>query len=169
MRNTGVDYIHDLRDAFMAVVLLTELIPTGVLCQPPRPTPLPDHFEFFEGHAYMGGEWVKWENNRLLLTKRVADMSGKGSLHETTERLEPPPEAWERFWTRIDSLEVWQWKSDYSSSMSTLPDGESWSLNLGHSAKQVKSKGYNAVPDAYSKFRSAVYELIEDARRYKHE
>jgi hypothetical protein len=156
----------DLRNTFIAVVLLTALIPTGVPCQSPQTTHLPDHFEYFEGHAYMGGEWVKWEKERLVLIKRVADMQGKGSFHETREQLEPPPAAWQRFWTHIDSLGVWQWKSDYSSSKSSLPDGESWSLNLEHGAKQVKSKGYNAVPEAYGKFREAVRSLMEDARRH---
>jgi hypothetical protein len=167
--NTGVVHMPDLRNLFIAVVLLAALIPTGVPCQSRQPTHLPDHFEYFEGHAYTGGEWVKWENERLVLIKRVADMKGKGSFNETIERLAPPPEAWERFWTHIDSLGVWQWKSEYSSSKSSLPDGQSWSLTLGHGAKQVKSKGYNAVPEAYSTFRDAVRGLMEDARRHGRE
>jgi hypothetical protein len=96
-------------------------------------------------------------------------MNGKSSFHETIERLEPTAEAWERFWARIDSLGVWQWKSDYNDSKRDWPDGDSWALTLRHGARQLKSKGYNAVPDAYSKFRSAVYELIEDARRHGRE
>jgi len=55
-------------------------------------------------------------------------------------------------------------ESDYNDPKRDWPDGESWSLTLGHRAKQVKSKGYNAVPEAYSAFRDAVHVLLEDAR-----
>jgi hypothetical protein len=158
-----------LRKAFIAVVLLSTLILPRIQSQSRPPTHLPDEFEFFEGHAYTGADRVKWEDHRLVFVKRVADMTGKGSFHETTERLKPTPEAWERFWARIDSLGVWQWKSDYNDPKRDWPDGESWALTLRHGARQIKSKGYNAVPHAYSRFRSAVYELIENARPYGRE
>ena len=150
--------------AALAVLLAAAFMPSCVQGQSHQSSDVPDHFEYFEGHAYMGGEWVKWEHERLVFTKRVTDMKGTGSFHETIERLEPPPQAWERFWARSDSLDVWQWKSDYSSLRSSWPDGESWSSSLGHGAKQVKSKGYNAGPEAYSAFRDAVHGLMQDAR-----
>jgi hypothetical protein len=149
----------------LAVLLAAAIMSSSVQGQS-RPSPdVPDHFEYFQGHAYMGGEWVKWEHDRLVLTKRVADMKGDGKFDETRERLNPPPQAWKRFWARIDSLDVWQWKSDYHDPKRDLPDGESWSLTLGHGTKQVKSKGYNATPEAYSAFRDAVRGLVEDASR----
>jgi hypothetical protein len=151
--------------AALAVHLAGVLMPSRVHGQSRQSTHVPDHFEYFEGHGYMGGEWVKWEHDRLVFTKRVADMKGKGAFDETKERLEPAPQAWEQFWARIDSLGVWQWKSDYNDPQRDWPDGESWSLTLGDGAKQVKSKGYNAVPAAYSAFRDAVHGLLEDARR----
>ena len=153
-------------NAALAVLLAVAFMPSDVQGQPHRATQMPDYFEYFEGHGYMGGEWVKWEHDKLVFTKRVADMKGKGSFDETIERLEPPPQAWERFWARIDSLGVWQWKPDYNDPKRDWPDGESWSLTLEHGAKEVKSKGYNAVPEAYSAFRDAVYKLIEDARHH---
>jgi hypothetical protein len=130
---------------------------------------VPDQFEFFEGHAYMGSESVKWEHDRLTFVKRVADMSGKGSFVETKEELSPSPEVWQRFWARIDSLGVWQWKADYSDPKRSGPDGESWVLTLRSGAKQVKSRGYNGLPDGYVEFRAAVYKLLEDSRRHERE
>ena len=79
----------------------------------------------------------------------------------------PTPQAWQRFWTRIDSLGVWQWKPDYNDPKRDWPDGESWALTLRTGAKELKSKGYNAVPDAYGEFRDAVYKLMEDARHHE--
>jgi hypothetical protein len=159
----------ELGRMFMAVILMATFVAAGVQGQLPESTHVPEQFEFFEGHAYMGRDSVKWERNRLVFAKRVADMSGKGTLAETKEELSPSPEAWKRFWVRVDSLGVWQWKADYSDPKRGGSDGESWALTLRVGPKQVKSKGYNGVPDAYSKFREAVYKLMEDARHHERE
>jgi len=157
----------DLRRIFIVVLLMAWLIPPGVEGQARESAHVPDRFEFFEGHAYMGAEWVKWEYERLVFVKRVADMKGKGSFVETKEELSPTVEAWQRFWASIDSLGVWQWKPEYSDPKRDGPDGESWALVLQTGGKQLKSKGYNAVPNGYGEFREAVHKLMEDARQQK--
>jgi hypothetical protein len=159
----------NLQCMFIAVFLMATFVPASVRGQLRESTHLPDRFEFFEGHAYMGGDSVRWEHDKLVFVKRVADMSGKGTFAETKEELSPTPEAWRRFWARIDSLGVWQWKPDYSDPKRSGPDGESWAVTLRAGAKQVKSKGYNGVPDTYVEFRDAVYRLMEDARDHKRE
>jgi hypothetical protein len=159
----------DLRRLFLSVLLLATFVPPGAPGQLRESDHVPDRFEFFEGHAYMGGDSIKWEHDRLVFLKRVADMKGNGSFVETTEQLSPTPEAWRRFWTRIESLGVWQWKADYGDPKRNWPDGESWALTLRTGAKQLKSKGYNAVPDTYGEFRDAVYKLIEEARHREHD
>jgi hypothetical protein len=157
----------DSRRLFLAVLLLATFVPPGVHGQSCPSTQVPDQLEFFEGHAYMGSDRVKWEHDKLVFVKRVADMKGKGAFVETVEQLSPAAEAWRRFWARIDALGVWQWKSDYSNPKRDLPDGDSWALTLRWGARQLKSKGYNAVPDGYSEFRAAVYKLKEDAQRHE--
>jgi len=147
------------------VLLATVLTASAARSQSDQSNPVGDQLEYNQGHAYMGGESVKLENSRLVFVKRVADISGKGSFRETIERLDPPREAWDRFWKRVDPLGVWQWKSDYHDPKRDFPDGESWSLALRHGVNQVKSKGYNSVPENYSEFRDAVYKLMEDAHR----
>jgi hypothetical protein len=154
----------DLGRRFMAVFVMAALVAAGVQGQLRESAHVPERLEFFEGHAYMGSDSVKWEHDKLVFVKRVADMSGKGSFVETKKELSPSPEAWQRFWARIDALGVWQWKADYSDPKRGGPDGESWALTLRAGTKQVKSKGYNGVPDGYSEFRGAVYRLMEDVR-----
>jgi len=122
--------IADLRCILAAVFIIATFNPSLPQAQSRETTRVPDRFEFFEGNAYMGGDWVKWEHDKLVLVKRVADMTGKGPFVATTERLSPPPDAWQRFWTRIDSLGTWQWKSDYNDPKRDGPDGESWALTL---------------------------------------
>jgi hypothetical protein len=155
--------------AALAVLLTATFVPPAVQGQSHQSTHVLDQFEFFEGHAYMGSDRVKWEHDTLMFVKRVADMKGKGAFVETIEQLSPSPEAWHRFWARIDALDVWKWKSDYNDAKRDAPDGESWTLTLRCGTKRVKSKGYNAVPNTYVEFRDAVYKLIEDARHHKRE
>jgi hypothetical protein len=157
----------DLRRMFMAVMAMATIVPLGVHGQLRESTKVPDQFEFLEGHAYMGRDSVKWEHDKLVFVKRVADKSGKGSFDETKEELSPTPEAWQKFWARIEALGVWQWKPDYHDPKRDGPDGESWALTLRTGEKQVKSKGYNGAPDGYDEFRAAVYKLMEDARHHK--
>jgi len=68
---------------------MATFVPPGVRGQLRESTHVPDRFEFFEGHPYMGRDSVKWEHDKLVFVKRVADMSGKGSFAETTEQLSP--------------------------------------------------------------------------------
>jgi hypothetical protein len=157
-------YMADLGRRLLTVFVMATFVLPGVRSQLRESSHVPERFEFFEGHAYMGSDAVKWEYDKLVFVKRVADMSGKGTFAETKEELSPSPQAWQRFWARIDSLGVWQWKADYSDPKRSGPDGESWALTLRAGAKQVKSKGYNGVPEAYSELRGAVYKLMEDAR-----
>jgi hypothetical protein len=157
----------DLRRMFIALFVMATFVPLGVQGQLRESKPVPERFEFLEGHAYMGGDSVKWEHDKLVFVKRVADMRGKGSFVDTKEELSPTPEAWQKFWVRIDALGVWQWKPDYHDPKRDEPDGESWALTLRTGAQQVKSKGYNAVPEGYGEFRDAVYKLMEDGRHHE--
>jgi len=150
----------------LSAALIATFVTRAVQGQSPSANDVPEQFEFFEGHAYMGSESVKWEHDKLVVLKRVASMEGDGAFRETREELSPRPEAWQRFWARVDSLDVWQWKSDYSDPNRNMPDGESWAVTLRCRGKQQKSKGYNAVPPNYGEFRTAVYKLMEDARHY---
>lgn len=125
----------------------------------------PQSFAFTEGHAYMGSDRVIWEQGRLVLIRRVADLKEHGGFRETSEKLDPPKQAWNRFWTQVDTAGVWQWQASYSSERSSLPDGSSWGLEVRHANRHVKSQGYNAVPPTYSEFRKAVYQLLDDGRR----
>jgi hypothetical protein len=140
-----------LRTMFMALLpLMATLVPTGIQGPMRESSPvaerhIPERFEFIEGHAYVGSDSVKWEHERLVFIQRVADMKGTGSFVEKKEELSPTAEAWQRFWERIDSLSVWQWKVEYSDPKRSGPDGESWVLTLRVGAKQLKSRGYNAA------------------------
>jgi hypothetical protein len=97
----------DFRCIFVAVPFIPTPIPSRAQTQSLETTRAPDRFGFYEGHGYMGGTWVKWEHDKLVFVKQVAEMTGKGSFVETTKQLSPTPDAWQRFWARIDSLGTW--------------------------------------------------------------
>jgi hypothetical protein len=125
----------------------------------------PEYFEFGEGHAYMGSDRVVSEHGKLAFVRRIADMTGHGTFREMSEKLDPPEQAWNRFWKQVDTAGVWQWQASYQSAKSSWPDGESWSFKARHANREIKSHGYNAVPATYSEFRNAVYQLLDAARR----
>jgi hypothetical protein len=125
----------------------------------------PEYFEFVEGHAYMGSERFVTKEGKLFFVRRTADMTGSGTFRETSEKLDPPKVAWDHFWNEIDAVGVWQWQASYKSAKSSECDGSSWSVEARHAHRQVRSQGYNAVPATYSEFRSAVYQLLDAARR----
>ncbi len=119
----------------------------------------PEYFEFAEGHAYMGSERIVWEHGKLVFVKRVADMKGDGKFLETTEKLDPPKEAWSRFWQQIDAAGIWQWQASYTSAMSSAADGSSWSLEARHANRQIKSQGYNTTPSRQSTLSFAMLSI----------
>lgn len=125
----------------------------------------PEYFEFGESHAYMASDRVLWEHGRLVFVRRIADMTGHGTFREISEKLDPPEEAWNRFWEHAETAGIWQWQASYKTSRSSWPDGSSWSLEARHANRQVKSQGYNAVPATYPEFRKAVDQLLDAARQ----
>jgi hypothetical protein len=158
-------YMRACRPAILALMVMAALTQGQTRRSNEPSSAEPEYFQFGEGHAYMGSDRVAWEDGRVIFVRRVADMTGRGTLHETSEKLDPSQDDWKRFWEQVDTAGAWQWQASYKSARSGWPDGESWSLELRHADRRVKSQGYNAVPATYSEFRKAVYELMDAARR----
>ena len=127
-------------------------------------TSAPESFQFLQGHAYMGGDSLVWENGKLISTKNFANFDGKGGVRKTVEKFEPAPQAWARFWKTLEAAGVWKWKDHYENSV-YIADGEGWSLELRHAGRSLKSQGYNAAPPEFDAFRKAVDELIKESKK----
>ena len=61
---------------------------------------------------------------------------------QTTEAM-PFQDQWQAFWMEVEKANVWCWRRDYTR---PVLDGTSWSLELVHGEKRIKSRGSNGYP-----------------------
>lgn len=150
--------------SLLTIILLASVYAPLAQAQHAPGASAPEHFQFLQGHAYMGGESLVWENGKLISTKNVANFDGKGGVRKTVEQFEPSPQAWARFWKTLEAAGVWKWKDHYDNAV-YIADGEGWSLELRHAGRSLKSQGYNAVPSEFDAFRKAVDQLIKESKK----
>lgn len=66
-----------------------------------------------------------------------------------------------KFWKRIDQIEVWNWNNDYVDK-NAQTDGHQWELYLRNKeGKSIDIKGYEMYPANFNKFISALNKLFE--------
>ena len=91
----------------------------------------------------------------------------------------PTAESWERFWSEMDEIDLWSWRSEYlPPSNVEIFDGTQWRVSVQYSGRDLMSRGDNAYPsdadpevatldpgNRFRRFTEAVEELIgEDFR-----
>lgn len=123
----------------------------------------PDSLAFVEGHAMMGSETVTWKAPDLVFLGTQSTRDGTGNVRKSRRAIRVSADAWQRFWSRVDTLSVWQWKASNTSEASNQMDGSAWSLELTHAGHHISAKGYNAQPETYAAFREALYSLATPA------
>jgi hypothetical protein len=109
----------------------------------------PEEFLFSQGHAFMGGETVEWREGKLQVTLFAPDGQERSDV-------EPSPEDWKRFWSRLEELGVWRWEAHYSDPERNQPDGVAWSLEIRRGDRSSSSRGYNAFPETFAGLREAI-------------
>ena len=95
---------------------------------------------------------VGWSGDRLVYL-RLGHQGG------TKEVLTPGRAAWERFWSTVDRLGVWNWKRRYRGPGDVI-DGLAWSVGLRYRDKEVNSRGYIQKPPRFDEFTRAVSRLV---------
>lgn len=101
-------------------------------------THLPQHLDFDIGG--FGGSWhkVQWQGGTLIY--QTGDF---GSAEGETTQVVPSEEQWQGFWAEVEKAGAWSWRPDYTR---PVLDGTSWSLELRHGDKRIKSGGSNGYP-----------------------
>jgi len=89
-------------------------------------------------------------------------------LYGAESSIRPSHHDWQNFWRSIDEIDVWNWAPDYSNCQ--VLDGFSWSIELTHGSKSVRSEGSNGYPgqpidepepsETFCRFRAALHRLI---------
>ena len=117
------------------------------------PSLIPAQFEFDIG-GYMGSSYaVKLDGEEIQYT-----WFGSGYEKLGTERIVPTKRQWKAFRRKLERLDIWSWKNNYSNS--DIVDGTSWSVRLSWSDQELESGGSNASPQGFVKVLSAVSSLI---------
>ena len=91
--------------------------------------------------GYMGTSYSVELKRGALLYKCWADRSGEEEKH----RIKPSPEAWTKFWRRLDEVGIWSWSGSYQTSRRIL-DGTGWSVEISVAGRSVEAHGCNAYP-----------------------
>ena len=76
--------------------------------------------------------------------KITYDETKVGTTAPISEEITPTTKAWDRFWNRVDTLDIWSWDSEYSNP--EVRDGTLWTLELAHNGRSLITRGDNAYP-----------------------
>jgi hypothetical protein len=75
-----------------------------------------------------------------------------------TARIAPSPVQWDRFWSAVERLGVWEWEAEYS--RRPPPDSMTWELELAHDGRRVRSRGHGEGPTTLPDLIVALSELL---------
>ena len=97
---------------------------------------LPNHFEFFIGGFWGGSYKIKYTPDGKL----EYQIMGEGYHLENTKILSPSKKKWERFWTQMEKIDIWNWDKGYES---FACDGTEWHIVIDYDGKKIESSGNN--------------------------
>jgi hypothetical protein len=120
----------------------------------------PDTMEQHHGQGMAGGDTVRRIGNRLVRERTDALRGGPGKI--IVERWVIPVSAvtWPAFWSKVDALGVWCWKSHYSNPAGFRTDRDGWSLELRIGTRHLKAEGYDAHPASLYAFEAELEQLF---------
>jgi hypothetical protein len=140
----------------LAACFIAALAPRASALEPKDAAVLPDALELQIGGNR--GLHVWWKDGQLHV-KEVGGFGPDQGHVFRDEAISPNPAAWTRFWNALDRVDVWRWEPVYRSEHSAQTDGVGWNLNLAYLGRQQRAGGYNAFPDRWGDFLTAVNEL----------
>lgn len=82
---------------------------------------------------------VEWDGKAVRY-----EVSGVHAQGRTPKTVTPTEAQWAAFWAALDEAKVWQWGPNYVNP--NVLDGASWTLQLEHGTKRMKSTGRNGYP-----------------------
>ncbi len=101
---------------------------------------------------------LRW-NGRELVHERYGGGEDRPPRH-----VRPEPVDWQRFWRRLDRLDVWAWRLRYEPELMAT-DGYDWRVRISVAGRSCDSSGYMAFPgerDGWSAVWDAFLLALED-------
>ncbi len=99
----------------------------------------PKHLKVFVGGYTEPSFGVRWDDGTLFY-----DRSDHGYELVETVSLQPDDKEWEKFWSKLDEIGIWEWNPEYSNP--DIMDGTNWSVEINRGDQSVDSQGSNCFP-----------------------
>ena len=104
----------------------------------PKPTYLPKRFKISVGGFLDGSSYeIVYAGEVLALYRRI--------IQQEPQPLNPSPEAWQKFWGKLDQLGVWKWQKSYWNR--DVLDGTQWEVDIRIGERWIKCDGSNSFPE----------------------
>ena len=127
-----------------AVNLSALLIAVALLCSPSllvgETSAIPQQF-----HARVGG-FMGYTYEVQLHDGRLQYARLGGGHKPQRARVRPTMEQWKDFRRELDAIDVWRWRSQYSTP--GVSDGTQWSVDVAYPDRAVRTRGNNDYPGA---------------------
>ena len=108
--------------------------------------------------GYMGTSYcVEMEDG--YLTYKTFDL---GYKNRKKSKIIPTFQQWKTFWHQIDTLNIWDWKSNYPNP--GICDGTQWKVEIYYDDKQLKSCGDNNYPGVSTRSKQMFQKFFEALR-----
>ncbi|MHB8840379.1 MAG: hypothetical protein ACYC56_01095 [Candidatus Aquicultor sp.] len=127
----------------------------------------PKEFEVAIGGCFGPSFVVRLMDGKLMYEKSP----GLYTLAPAIE-IQPTPEQWDRFWTEVERIGVWNWVPYYEQRSTHGEDGDHWFVHLSLGDRSMLSEGDNCYPgqmdqsgssQPFKQFLEALRELLGGA------
>ena len=120
-----------------------------------------EEFIRYENIYQIGFESCEFIPEKNILRSNNGLMDVKTAYPLGIKEIEAKDKNLNKFWKRIDQIEVWNWNNDYVDK-NAQTDGHQWELYLRNKeGKSIDVKGYEMYPANFSKFINALNRLFE--------
>jgi len=116
---------------------------------------IPQEFKFTIGGFFSDNCIIEFKDNKLA--HGFSNAWDKSNLYSRNEVI-PTPSAWNKFWTKVEKIQVWKWKKEYIDP--DILDGEQWSLKIKKQNKTLNVYGLNSYPETFNQFKKAISKLL---------
>jgi hypothetical protein len=112
---------------------------------------------FTTGSFMCGGYSIKLMDEEIL----IMPFSMSPNSPDDVKAIKPSLAEWRIFWSKVETLGVWKWKSSHHDP--GIEDGSYWELELNYGGKSKKSEGINSYPKTFDSFVKALERLLGDS------
>jgi hypothetical protein len=114
---------------------------------------------YYENAYYVGPETCEYISDKGILRSENGLLETSYPLG--TKEIKADNNSLNRFWKRLDEINIWSWKEKYIDEQANTC-GHSWRLSLRHkNGKSKEIEGYEMYPHNFQKLIDALNQLFQ--------